>query len=134
MFSRSRNPLLTFLQSYHVWVTLKIQVNSRFNSHRVIHRSISIVLSRRNHACAIALEQSCSSIHLKEGKERTHSRDRCPDIHNKKTWTGHHKLYKTHRNHSIGFKNFYFFVNIDEYSRPNNKALNRPLRPNLCYQ
>ena len=29
-FSRSRNPLLTFLQSYHFWVTSKIQVNSRF--------------------------------------------------------------------------------------------------------
>ena len=27
---RSRNPLLTFLLSYHVWVTSKIQVNFRF--------------------------------------------------------------------------------------------------------
>ena len=31
MFSRSGNPLLTFLQSYHVWVTSKIQVDFRFN-------------------------------------------------------------------------------------------------------
>ena len=30
MFSRSRNPLLTFLLSYDVWVTLIIQVNFRF--------------------------------------------------------------------------------------------------------
>ena len=27
IFQRSRNPLLTFLLSYHVWVTSKIQVN-----------------------------------------------------------------------------------------------------------
>ena len=31
MFSRSRNPFLTFLLSYHVWVTSKIQVNLRFS-------------------------------------------------------------------------------------------------------
>ena len=31
MFSRSKNPFLTFLLSYHVWVTLKIQVNLRFS-------------------------------------------------------------------------------------------------------
>ena len=30
MFSRSRNPLLTFLLSYHVRVTSKIQVNFRY--------------------------------------------------------------------------------------------------------
>ena len=30
MFSRSSNRILTFLQSYHVWVTSKIQVNFRF--------------------------------------------------------------------------------------------------------
>ena len=30
MLSRSRNPLLTFLLSYDVWVTSKIQVNFRF--------------------------------------------------------------------------------------------------------
>ena len=30
MFSRSRYPLLTFLWSYHVWVTSKIQVNFRY--------------------------------------------------------------------------------------------------------
>ena len=30
MLSMSRNPLLTFLLSYHVWVTSKIQVNFRF--------------------------------------------------------------------------------------------------------
>ena len=30
MFSRSRNPLLTFLLSYDVWLTSKIQVNFRF--------------------------------------------------------------------------------------------------------
>ena len=30
MFSRSRNPLLTFLLSYDVWVTLIIQGNFRF--------------------------------------------------------------------------------------------------------
>ena len=30
IFSRSRNPLLTFLMSYHVWVTSKIHVNFRF--------------------------------------------------------------------------------------------------------
>ena len=33
MFSRSRNPLLTFLLSYDVWVTSKIQVNSRFEKY-----------------------------------------------------------------------------------------------------
>ena len=30
LFFRSRNPLPTFLLSYHVWVTSKIQVNFRF--------------------------------------------------------------------------------------------------------
>ena len=30
MFSRSRNPLLAFLLSYHVWVTSKIQLNFRY--------------------------------------------------------------------------------------------------------
>ena len=30
MILRSRNPLLTFLLSYHVWVTSKIQVNFRY--------------------------------------------------------------------------------------------------------
>ena len=30
MFSRSRNPLLTFLLSFHVWLTSKIQVNLRY--------------------------------------------------------------------------------------------------------
>ena len=30
MSLKSRNPLLTFLLSYHVWVTSKIQVNFRF--------------------------------------------------------------------------------------------------------
>ena len=30
MFSRSRNPFLAVSQSYHVWVTSKIQVNFRF--------------------------------------------------------------------------------------------------------
>ena len=34
MFSRSRNPLLTFLLSYHVRVTSKIQVNFRYRSTR----------------------------------------------------------------------------------------------------
>ena len=32
-FSRSGNPLLIFLQSYHVWVTSKIQVDFRFNTY-----------------------------------------------------------------------------------------------------
>ena len=31
MFSRSGNPLLIFLQSYHVWMTSKTQVDFRFN-------------------------------------------------------------------------------------------------------
>ena len=31
MYSESRNPLLTFLLSYHVWVTSKIQVNFHFD-------------------------------------------------------------------------------------------------------
>ena len=31
MYLKSRNPLLTFLLSYHVWVTSKIQVNFRFD-------------------------------------------------------------------------------------------------------
>ena len=31
MFSRSGNPLLIFLQSYHVWMISKIQVDFRFN-------------------------------------------------------------------------------------------------------
>ena len=30
MSSKTRNPLLTFLLNYHVWVTSKIQVNFRF--------------------------------------------------------------------------------------------------------
>ena len=33
MFSRSGNPLLLFLQSYHVWVISKIQVNFRFKTY-----------------------------------------------------------------------------------------------------
>ena len=33
MFLGSRNPLLIFLQSYHVWVTSKIHVDFRFNTY-----------------------------------------------------------------------------------------------------
>ena len=33
MFSRSGNPLLIFLQNYHVWVTSKIQIDFRFNTY-----------------------------------------------------------------------------------------------------
>ena len=33
MFSKSGNPLQIFLQSCHVWVTLKIQVDFRFNTY-----------------------------------------------------------------------------------------------------
>ena len=33
MFARSGNPLLIFLQSYHVWVTSKIQVDFRFKTY-----------------------------------------------------------------------------------------------------
>ena len=33
MFLGSRNPLLIFLQSYHAWVTSKIQVDFRFNTY-----------------------------------------------------------------------------------------------------
>ena len=43
MFLRSRNPLLTFLQSYHVWVTSKIQVNFRFNR----YSEVLVVVSYR---------------------------------------------------------------------------------------
>ena len=41
MFSRSRNPLLTFLLSYHVWVTSKIQVNFRYRR----YSKVLIILS-----------------------------------------------------------------------------------------
>ena len=41
MFSRSRNPLLTFLLSYHVWVTSKIQVNFRFNRFSEVLMTVS---------------------------------------------------------------------------------------------
>ena len=37
MFWGSRNPLLIFLQSYHVWVTSKIQVDFRFNTYSEVN-------------------------------------------------------------------------------------------------
>ena len=37
MFSRSGNPLLIFLQSYHVWVISKIQVNFRLRTYPEIY-------------------------------------------------------------------------------------------------
>ena len=40
-FSRLRNPLLTFLLCYHVWVISKISVNFRFK----IHSEVLMILS-----------------------------------------------------------------------------------------
>ena len=41
MFSRSGNPLLIFLQSYHVWVISKIQVNFRFKTYSEVLVNVS---------------------------------------------------------------------------------------------
>ena len=41
MFSRSGNPLLIFLQSYHVWVTSQIQVDFRFNTYSEVLVNVS---------------------------------------------------------------------------------------------
>ena len=41
MFSRSGNPLLIFLQSYHVWVTSKIQVDFRFKTYSEVLVNVS---------------------------------------------------------------------------------------------
>ena len=41
IFSRSRNPLLTFLLSYLVWVTSKIWVNFRFQSYSEVLMNVS---------------------------------------------------------------------------------------------
>ena len=45
MFSRSRNLLLTFLLSYHVRMTLKIQVNFRFERYSEVLMIVSYGLS-----------------------------------------------------------------------------------------
>ena len=41
MFLGSRNPLLIFLQSYHVWVTSKIQVDFRFKTYSEVLVNVS---------------------------------------------------------------------------------------------
>ena len=41
MLSRSGNPLLIFLQSYHVWVTSKIQVEFRFKTYAEVLVNVS---------------------------------------------------------------------------------------------
>ena len=41
VFSRSGNPLLIFLQGYHVWVTSKIQVNFRFKTYSEVLVNVS---------------------------------------------------------------------------------------------
>ena len=41
MFSRSGNPLLIFLHSYYVWVTLKIQVDFRFKTYLEVLVNVS---------------------------------------------------------------------------------------------
>ena len=45
MFSSSRNPLLTFLISYRVWVTSKIQVDFRFNRYSEVLIIVSLEYS-----------------------------------------------------------------------------------------
>ena len=49
MFSRSGNPLLIFLQSYHVWVTSKIQVDFRFNTYSEVLVIVSCRISKFLH-------------------------------------------------------------------------------------
>ena len=41
MFLRSGNPLMIFLQSYHVWVTSQIQVDFRFNTYSEVLVNVS---------------------------------------------------------------------------------------------
>ena len=41
MFSRSGNPLLIYLQSYHVLVTSKIQVDFRFKTYSEVLVNVS---------------------------------------------------------------------------------------------
>ena len=41
MFSRSVNPFLTFLQSYQIWVTSKIQVNFRYRRYTKVLMIVS---------------------------------------------------------------------------------------------
>ena len=41
MFSRSRNPLLIFLQSYKIWLTSKIQVDFRFKTYLEVLVNVS---------------------------------------------------------------------------------------------
>ena len=52
MFSRSGNPLLIFLQSYHVWVTSKIQVDFRFKTYSEVLVNVSYrFLKFLNYSC-----------------------------------------------------------------------------------
>ena len=63
MFLRSRNSLLTFLQSYHVWVTSKIQVNFRFNRHsKVLIITVSHRFSSFFIIYVLEVEESISDI------------------------------------------------------------------------
>ena len=56
MFLGSRNPLLIFQQSYHVWVTSKIQVDSRFNTYSEVLVIVSCrVLKFLHYLCCILL-------------------------------------------------------------------------------
>ena len=49
MFLRSRSPLPTFLLSYHIWVTSKIQVNFRFNRYSKVLMIVSYRFSQFLH-------------------------------------------------------------------------------------
>ena len=58
MFLGSRNPLLIFLQSYHVWVTSKIQVDFRFNTYSEV--LVIVFLRVRESVADIPTELPCS--------------------------------------------------------------------------
>ena len=61
MFSRSGNPLLIFLQSYHVWVTSKIQVDFRFKTYSEV--TSCHVMSRLVTSCHV-MSRNVTSCHV----------------------------------------------------------------------
>ena len=62
MFLGSKNPLLIFLQSYHVWVTSKIQVDFRSNTYPEVLVIVSCRFLKFLHHLCFEVSQSFDDI------------------------------------------------------------------------
>ena len=62
MVLRSGNPLLIFLQSYHVWVTSNVQVDFRFNTYSEVLVNVSYRFWKLFHYSCFEVRESIADI------------------------------------------------------------------------